>query len=288
MICYHHNDLDGKCAAAIVLKVHNNCRMREIDYKDNPCFLEEVQGDEFVYIVDFSFPPEKLYELLEITRPENIIWIDHHETAKDYKYKSILIDMKDGSTERWPIELKGLRDFSQECKKSGAELTWEYLFSGGMPEAVRFIGDYDCWRFDTKETTNLFQQGMRACVNHPGAPIWKELLNNSGVDNIINDGITITRYRDQFCKNYRDSYGWHLVWEGYKCYAMNLYMVGSQGFGDLLEKSDVDILLSFVYQNGKWQVSMYSKNVHVGELSKKYGGGGHKGAAGFVCTELPF
>lgn len=272
MICYFHSDLDGRCAAAIVLRKYPKCKFREIDYKDNPNFVDEVSKDELVFIVDFSFSPRIMRYLMALT--ENIVWIDHHETAKGYKYR---------------IELDGKRDFSQECKKSGCELTWEYLYPNeDMPEAVFRIGDYDCWRFNGGEQTNLFQQGMRACVNHPGAPMWKELLNNRGVDSIINDGITITRYRDQFCKNYRDSYGWHLVWEGYKCYAMNLYMVGSQGFGDMFDESDVDILISFVYQEGKWQVSMYSKDIHVGELAQKYGGGGHKGAAGFVCMELPF
>jgi nanoRNase/pAp phosphatase (c-di-AMP/oligoRNAs hydrolase) len=30
------------------------------------------------------------------------------------------------------------------------------------------------------------------------------------------------------------------------------------------------------------------EGVHVGNIAKKYGGGGHPGAAGFICKELPF
>lgn len=278
MICYHHNDLDGRCAAAIVLQKYPGCRMREIDYKDNPDFSKEMAHGEKVIIVDFSFNPERLQRLFAITHPAQVVWIDHHETAMTYEYTTPYSDDI--------LNLKGLRDFSQECKKSGAELTWEYLFSGEIPEAVRLIGDYDCWRFDTKEQTNLFQQGMKLIPNAPTNPIWKLLLNNRSIDLVINDGLVATKYRDNFCGKYRKSYGWEVEFEGHKCYAMNLYTVGSQGFGE--EFDNHDICLSFVWQKDKWTVSLYSKNTHVGEIAQKYGGGGHKGAAGFVCEKLPF
>jgi len=87
MICYHHNDLDGRCAAAIVLKKYPECKMREINYKDNPDFLEEVQENELVYIVDFSFKPDKMQELLAVTQAKRIHWGDHHNTARDYVYR---------------------------------------------------------------------------------------------------------------------------------------------------------------------------------------------------------
>ena len=39
-----------------------------------------------------------------------------------------------------------------------------------------------------------------------------------------------------------------------------------------------------------WTVSMYTghQDVDVSEVCKKYGGGGHRGAAGFTCEEIPF
>jgi hypothetical protein len=153
MIIYHHNDLDGKCAAAIVGKAAESGRMcefvdglgseseifykyREVDYKDNPVFDKEVRIGELVVIVDFSFKPEKMAELLLLT--DRIIWIDHHETAADYHYYN-------PNTGNQLINFDGIRDFSKECKKSGCELAWEYFFQikpknmEGLqtPEAVR-------------------------------------------------------------------------------------------------------------------------------------------------------
>lgn len=269
MICYHHNDLDGRCAAAIVLKKHPRCYAREICYKDNPVFADEIQRNDDVFIVDFSFKPDKMRELLDLLPADKIIWVDHHKTAKDYNYN-----------------LRGLRDFTTPGK-SGCELTWKFLYPNEpMPEAVRLLGDYDCWRFDTEEQTKLFQLGMRSVTNAPDAPIWEFLLKDSGVDNIINDGIVATRYRDGFCGDYRKSFGWAVNFEGLECYALNLYMVGSLGFGDKID--EYSVCLACVYQAGKWTVSLYSKTVDVSVIAQKYGGGGHKGAAGFVCEKLPF
>ena len=41
---------------------------------------------------------------------------------------------------------------------------------------------------------------------------------------------------------------------------------------------------------GMWRVSLYTifDHIDVSEIAKKYGGGGHKNAAGFVCDNLPF
>lgn len=184
MICYHHNNLDGRCAAAIVLRRYPECRMREIDYKDNPDFSNEIKAGETVFIVDFSFKPEKMKELLAHKRGF-IHWIDHHKTAKDYGY-----------------DLMGLRDFSKPGK-SGCELTWEYLFPNNpMPEAVRLIGAYDTWRFDTEKYTKLFQEGMKLEDTNPLNSIW-ELLQNSWdstkrVEAIRTNGLIATKYRDNF------------------------------------------------------------------------------------------
>jgi oligoribonuclease NrnB/cAMP/cGMP phosphodiesterase (DHH superfamily) len=281
MICYHHNDLDGKCAAAIVLKKFPECRLREIDYKDDPDFHVEVVQDEEVVIVDFSFKPEKMQELFRITVPAFVVWIDHHKTAKDYCY------LPDGCM----TELRGRRDFS-EPGKSGCELTWEYFFpKEEMPEAVRLLGDYDTWRFDTEEKTKLFQMGMRLRgldLNMPAS--YRCLLETKDqqryIDEILIDGGTAIRYRDQFCSNYRNSFGYETRFEGYNCYAMNLATVGSLGFSTAMDT--FDICISYVHTDTGWTVSLYSQTVDVSEIAKKYGGGGHSGAAGFICKELPW
>ena len=67
MRVYHHNDLDGRCAAAIVISAEGPyLDTVELDYKDEvPLDLDK---NETVFIVDFSFKPEIMAKLLEITK----------------------------------------------------------------------------------------------------------------------------------------------------------------------------------------------------------------------------
>ena len=52
-----------------------------------------------------------------------------------------------------------------------------------------------------------------------------------------------------------------------------------------------DLMITFVRRKDKlWNVSLYSTKDHIdcGSIAKSFGGGGHKGAAGFQCKDLPF
>ena len=52
-----------------------------------------------------------------------------------------------------------------------------------------------------------------------------------------------------------------------------------------------DLMITFVRRKDKlWNVSLYStkEDVDCGAICKSFGGGGHKGAAGFQVKELPF
>jgi oligoribonuclease NrnB/cAMP/cGMP phosphodiesterase (DHH superfamily) len=273
MICYHHNDLDGRCAGAIVLKAFPSCRMREIDYKDDPDFNAEVSHDDVVYIVDFSFKPEQMARLTQIVDRRRVYWIDHHKTASGYDYG---------------YDFRGKRDFT-EPGKSGCELTWEYLFSTiKMPEAVRLLGDYDTWRFDTKEKSMAFQFGMRSADNFPSSMIWGVLLDNNitEINELISNGLAIIDYKDNVSQRILKNH-YKLAWEGWSCVVVNTPMIDSNMFKDHEDR----LCISWIFTGKEYIVSLRSRSPElcdVSAIAKKYGGGGHKGAAGFVCDRLPF
>jgi nanoRNase/pAp phosphatase (c-di-AMP/oligoRNAs hydrolase) len=73
---------------------------------------------------------------------------------------------------------------------------------------------------------------------------------------------------------------------GQKAYALNAYRFGSQGFGE--KAKEYPVCIAFIYDGRQFTVSLYSETVDVSTIAKSFGGGGHKGAAGFVCKELPF
>ena len=287
-ICYYHNDLDGKCAAAIVLKKYSDCRMREIDYKDDPDFTQEVMDEEWVFIVDFSLKPEKMDQLLAVVGPESIIWIDHHRTAMDYKYQCLPIKLKDGITERWPIELKGIR----EEGKSGCVLTWEYLYPNIIqPWVVRWIGDRDVWAWEYGEDTKLFTAGMLLQNCDPtNTLLWRSLFDDDStlLDSILNNGELVIKNRAMYAKSCRGCLGYKVIWEKQPCFIINMPMTSTEDFGEYYANY---LCIGMSFDGKQWTVSMRSKDpdiCDVSKIAKKYGGGGHPGAAGFVCNTLPW
>lgn len=113
MIIFHHNDADGRCAAAIVKMYWQKNKKKtmslvnfqdsekttplliEMDYSKNVPF-HLIAVNEEVFLVDFSFQPEDMQKVLDIT--PDVTWIDHHATAKGYPYQG----------------LPGLRDFTDK------------------------------------------------------------------------------------------------------------------------------------------------------------------------------
>lgn len=272
MICIHHNDLDGRCAAAIVAKKFKkeNLRFLEMDYKDEFDY-HYVMLDDPIVIVDFSLKPEVMEVLFAITK--NIIWIDHHVTAKDYPYQ----------------HLDGLRDFTDKGN-SGCELAWKFFFPDEeMPDCVRFIGDYDKWALKYDPECFQYYEGMkmRQEIDNPASYEWEILLENNYYTNyVLSDGKAAIEYRDNYCAGLRKSYGYETSINGVRAYACNQYMFGSKGFGEKFD--EYPVCLAYIHDGSRFTVSLYSTTIDVSMIAKNHGGGGHKGAAGFVCDNLPW
>jgi nanoRNase/pAp phosphatase (c-di-AMP/oligoRNAs hydrolase) len=96
----------------------------------------------------------------------------------------------------------------------------------------------------------------------------------------------MTDYRDGWARDYL-KLGFETEFEGAKCFAVNLGHCNSDYFKSL-PRGVYDIFVPFVFDGERYTVSLYSKTIDVSEIAKKHGGGGHRGAAGFVCAELPF
>lgn len=284
MICFHHNDLDGRCAAAIVNKwfrarkslegdQRGDIVFAELDYKDR-IPVEKILADEEIAIVDFSFKPEVMVPILR--RNQRVIWIDHHKTAAAYDYGR---------------ELAGIRDFTDKGK-SGCELTWEFFFPAqAVPRAVTLIGDRDAWRWEHGRATAEFNQGCRLYDLKPESRNWDSLLIATEampdrVVDICREGHVCLIFRDSFCADYAKSYGFETEFAGHQAFALAIYMFGSEAFGERFKR--YPLCLSFAYDGCKWTVGLYSETIDVGEIARQHGGGGHKGAAGFTCDHLPF
>lgn len=276
MLCIHHNDLDGCCAAAVVAHAFSGkvekIEFREVDYSSAFPF-DALREGEKLYIVDFSVKPEVMHEILKITN--DVHWIDHHKTAAEYYYGT---------------RLKGLRDFT-EPGKSGALLTWEYLETprNEVPLAVSLTSDYDTWQHALAGSTE-FNLGvmMQPWSHHPSSLQWGQLLESEDkCKAMITAGEQAKLFRQQKCEDYCRSYGYETEIGGKRAFAVNLYTFGSHTFGQRMR--EYPICAGYVWNGSRWTVSLYSDlGVDTSVISKGFGGGGHSGASGFVCDDLPF
>ncbi|MDD5511859.1 MAG: DHHA1 domain-containing protein [Dehalococcoidales bacterium] len=279
MKCFYHNDMDGKCAGAIVYKFYKRdrdftkatgeeCEFISIDYKDDFPF-SRIKPGETVVIVDFSLQkPGEFEKLLQIT--DNLVWIDHHKTAIE---------------RHGDLDIAGIR----KDGVAGCVLTWDYFYPDGiMPFIVDLIGDYDIWKFKFGDDTRNLQAGIRLYETRPGDDNWINWLNSaSSIRSLIKDGEIAVLYRTNYYKDLIKSLAFFTEFEGHKAVACNAGLVNSQLFDSVQE--DYDLMLPFYFDGKQWTVSIYTtKDIDCSEIAKKYGGGGHKQAAGFQCKELPF
>jgi len=278
VIIFYHNDLDGRCAAAIVRKRFPDGRCFEVNYND-PLPIDQIKPDDKIFIVDFTPPKDEDFDnILNVTH--DLIWIDHHgRNIKEHKFYDKCIE--------------GLR---VEKTPSGAGCTWNYLFPGDpTPDAVTFTSDYDTWTHAYGKMTEAFEAGMQAVDHSPTAKIWDNLLANDpevstqSARDVIATGNTCLSFRKNFFKDVISKCAFKCDFEGHTIIACNMPNVGSKLFQSL-DLTDIPMVSTF-YSTGKdILISLYSEGEQVdcGEIAQKHGGGGHKGAAGFTTNILPF
>ena len=281
MLCFHHNDLDGKCAGAIVRKYIQEIfpgtpqKYIEVDYTLE-FTLPKIVANESIYIVDYHFSPEIMREMCKFT--SNIFVFDHHKTSKEV-------------VTQYPKEVELHCDWGGEF--SGCELVWNFLFPDKqMPAAVTLIGDRDAWKWVYGKQTASFNEGMMLYAHQPCDSLWTDLLSDdiSAGANVQVAGDICIRYRDKLCEAYRDMWGYEAELFGHKCYVLNFVYPGasSESFGEKLK--EYDVCVATVFKNGIWKLSFRSEGkVDVSEIAKRFpGGGGHAEAAGAEVKELPF
>lgn len=278
MKIFYHDDMDGKCAAAIALHDANKrlvpCECIPMQYNRQYDF-NRIDVGEQVVIVDFSFSREDFDKIL--ARTANIVWIDHHKSSIE-KYADIA------------DKILGLRS----TEKAGCVLTWEFYHgSGNIPYIVERIGDYDTWQFKFRET-RVLHLGLQTVETNPENRNWEEWLDDCESDwgvevySLIDDGAAVKKFLDIKHEEKIQSTGFYAKFEGLRAVCIN-ERTNSDMF-DSVDPDTYDVMIPFVFDGRKYSFSVYSKRPEVdcAKLAEKYGGGGHKGAAGFSHPTIPF
>ena len=285
----------------------NDLIMLAWDYGDD---IPDLKDYDKVIMADISFPSEIMWKLHNKLRT-NFIWIDHHSSA----IKDVLQTIEN---ESYDALISGIRDTSF----AACELMWTHFFPNNeIPEIVRLLGRYDCFGHKgTEEEQKVleFQYGARqwmsnyeVCYKYLEQGITPSpktgTIYNALIDDIWNDGITIYQYlKTEAKQTYKKSFPitFNTVEQAdpeelygtepkstlhiHRFLAVNQERFNPINFGINYHKDGYDGYACFWYKDSKWSWSLYNDdgNTDCSVIAKTFGGGGHKGASGFVIADL--
>lgn len=279
---YHGVDLDGYCSGAIWREAQAGHPQEMVGLNYGQAVPWELLKGAEVALLDFCLQPfGDFVRLLQVAC--SVTWIDHHKSAIMAWKKS---ELPSGCC---PLTT------SLDTTKAACELTWEfYRPESPTPRSVFLLGDYDAWRHSDEDTMR-YQMGLRLYDMDPASEsamvLWRMVFDTTNYDtfygDILSQGDTILSYQKQQNEKAAKANWFPVSFEG-KCWmAVNQGGINST-FWDAIWGEGFDGKLGFVRSKDHWTVSLYSETVDCSEIARRHGGGGHRGAAGFQCQELPF
>ncbi|MBI3633656.1 MAG: hypothetical protein HY226_05185 [Candidatus Vogelbacteria bacterium] len=263
-ILYHAECPDGFAGSYAAWKKFGN-KAIYIPVQHNTKPPEEVYGKE-VYTLDYCYPLHVVQEILP--KVKSLFVIDHHVSN---------------------VETVKLTGGIMDLNHSGGVLSWMYFHPDKkLPRLFKHVEDIDIWKFkvpftnEIAEITSLYPLEFK---------VWdkliKEIETKTGYKKYIDEGKILIKKRDDQVKKISE-YAEVIEFEGYKCYLVNSSVHVSH-LGNYLSKKMPPIALIWSRRGNKIIVGLRSDGtVDVSKLAQKYGGGGHKAAAGFSWEEKDF
>ena len=323
---YHSQDLDGHCSGAIVKYRFPEAVMHPINYGD-PFPWDEIGQEDVVYMVDFCLQPfTDMERLAEILKRGNLYWFDHHFSAiyiwqsrpypepwfqnalrtdmaaceiawlvlfpdKPVPLAVKLLSLYDSWTYQGheledmvlPFQMRmRMEDLDPKDWKLIAGMAWNNLFCSDklddLIEEGRLLLHYDEAQKAKYARTYAFETTLHLLshqVEHPVA--YKAIAVNLGHTNSkVFDSVWMKK-----CPSC-------CGWGGGEHNLGKVTCNHCEGLGYV---EPYDLMITFVRRTDKlWNVSLYSTKdtIDCGAIARSFGGGGHKGAAGFTTKGLPF
>jgi len=256
---YHGNCADGFGAAWVVRK--SLCGYEDVDFfagfygKEPPDVTERE-----VIMVDFSYKRPVLLEMAK--KAKHILILDHHKTAQ-----ADLVDLPDNVTCIFDME------------RSGAMIAWNYFFPNTEPpKLIKHIQDRDLWLFKLEGTREI----QATVFSYPyDFEIWDGLMKTDS-DTLIVEGLAIERKHHKDIAELVGVSKRRMTIGGYDVPVANLPYTLSSDAGHLMGKGEPFAACYMDDPTGRtFSLRSAEDGIDVSEIAKKFGGGGHKHAAGF-------
>ena len=276
LIIYHAHCNDGfgaAWAAWRALKETGLVELHAASYGKEPPY-EKINAGINVHIVDFSYPPHQFLNLCSMAK--HVTMLDHHKTAIE------------------SYAIYGNEDFGSNVKivfdtaMSGAMLAWNHYHPNRQPpRIIEHIQDRDLWKFILPDTKAVH-------LNLNTIPkellLWNDLILKTDASGFefkafVAGGQAIQRYYENAIKNLQATQKRVCTFDGKRGFSCNAPGLFASDLGhELANESGTYGLTWEVLADGRVKGSLRSNGDYdVSSMALKYGGGGHKNAAGFVC-----
>lgn len=302
------NDYDGK---SVVIGYHDKCvdgftaawaarrgLLRRDPESDVECvplmhsdnvsekILEAVDrlsdGSNLVAVVFVDFCPERraLDEIHYHPDVNDVLVLDHHDTSERKWLTSI-------AQEPAPIGV----DVRFDMNRSGARMAWDFFNPGApVPLLVQYVEDRDLWRKALPHHEEIIAILYSLDLSFDS---WDMLAaRNQTIEEMAVPGAAVLRMRNNIVK---DLAAGALTCEiaGYRVPCVNSPNFRSELGNVLAQREGVPFsVVWYQYEPGKFGVSLRSERtnpaaVDVNKIAERFGGGGHKNAAGFTLPAPP-
>ncbi|HSG22101.1 MAG TPA: DHHA1 domain-containing protein [Azonexus sp.] len=313
-IIYHADCIDGFGAAFAAWKQFGDTANYFPIHHGQPWESAKIAGHQ-VFILDFSFPPSVLETMA--TMATSVTQIDHHVSAYQSWADRLQAGQNGLAVHCHPtLPLTVLFDL----EKSGARLAWEH-FQPALPVPLMLlhIEDLDLWRF-ALPGTRAFCRALR--LKPFNFLIWLELVTQTPGKNapryleMLDQGAAIETYLQREIEGLAESslrtaarlrgdpvdalqamrHGQPSITDGDMAWlavggiAVNANALFASELGNLLaEQSGTFGLIWQLSGDGEIKASLRSKgDFDVATIAARYGGGGHRNAAGFRMAPAQF
>lgn len=289
IMIYHAQCADGFGAAwAAWMRWRAGVRYIPCGYGSPP---PNVAG-KHVLIGDFSFKRDVLDGMLQTAA--SIVILDHHKTAEADLEPFRFHESSPGAVGAGDVSgmLRDLADLGRppciaifDMERSGARMVWDFIFGGDPPDLIKFIEDRDLWRFQHEETKPF---GLWLRSEPFDFERWEliaqELHDGHGAHDIMTEARAMQRLFDRQVDEIAALARNGLV-AGFDVPLCNCQPQFASEVGHkLLTDYPLAPFVACYSDQGKarcYSLRSQDGRQDVSEIARKFGGGGHRNAAGF-------
>ena len=302
LICYHANCIDGFTSAWVTYNAVKDMGAKDIELmpmsygKDNrevsngeKILLNSLKASHYkeLFIVDFSLSEYCLNTIATRHNSLEVTLLDHHKTAFERYFPN----------EPYKIGMSAKRtrlgcNIILDDNESGASLCWKYFNSTlPMPILISYVRDYDLWLFDHGVDTKYVNKFLR--TREMSMSVWDDVNFNieteDGLQFILRDGQRMQHTHDKTVTDIAaDANECSIV--GLLGLAVECPVEFTSDVGNTLAKlcGTYGAMYRFNIEKSKVEWSLRGvPGMDVSFIAKRFGGGGHEGAAGFEIAMFP-